>query len=151
MAAPRKIAIFPQLKQLNDTSTYRVWQANNPNTFVAGADVMAEATGVGKETQARIDADAQLEADIAAEATARANADAAEATARANGDAAEASARTSADTTLQNNINAEAGLRANGDTASHWSQLDLSGLPTADPGGGRPWLSGGILRVGPLS
>lgn len=27
--------------------------------------------------------------------------------------------------------------------------LDLSGLPTSDPGGGKLWLNGGLLQVGP--
>ncbi len=34
-------------------------------------------------------------------------------------------------------------------TAASFADLDLSGLPTADPGGGRPWLNGGVLQVGP--
>lgn len=34
-------------------------------------------------------------------------------------------------------------------TAAAFAALDLSGLPTADPGGGKPWLNGGVLQVGP--
>ncbi len=34
-------------------------------------------------------------------------------------------------------------------TAATFAALDLSGLPTSDPGGGKPWLNGGVLQVGP--
>jgi hypothetical protein len=37
-------------------------------------------------------------------------------------------------------------------TALTWqafAALDLSGLPTSNPGGGKPWLSAGVLHVGP--
>ena len=34
-------------------------------------------------------------------------------------------------------------------TADTLAALDLSSLPTADPGGGRLWISNGALRVGP--
>lgn len=37
-------------------------------------------------------------------------------------------------------------------TALTWQDfaaLDLSGLPTSNPGGGKPWLSAGVLHVGP--
>jgi hypothetical protein len=153
MAQPRKIAVFPAARQLGADTTYRVWQVGNPNVFTADAAAMAQATGVPAETAARIAADAaETSARIAAdgaEATARANADAAEASARSTGDSNEASLRASADSTLQTNINNEASARASGDTAAHWGALNLSGLPTADPGGGRPWLSSGILKVGP--
>lgn len=149
MSPPRKIAIFPQIKQLAANASYRVWQQGNPNTFVANASVMADATGVPQEAEVRAEADAQLRADLSVEATARQNADVAETTARQNADAAEASTRASQDSTLQTNINNEAAVRANGDTASFWAQLNFSGLPTTDPGGGRPWLSGGFIKVGP--
>lgn len=33
-------------------------------------------------------------------------------------------------------------------TAIAFAALDLSGLPTADPGGGKPWLKLGVLTVG---
>lgn len=29
-----------------------------------------------------------------------------------------------------------------------FANVDLSGLPTSDPGGGKPWLNGGVLQVG---
>lgn len=34
-------------------------------------------------------------------------------------------------------------------TAAAWGALDLHLLPTSDPGGGKPWLNGGVLQVGP--
>lgn len=33
-------------------------------------------------------------------------------------------------------------------TPSAFAALDLSTLPTANPGGGKPWLNGGVLQVG---
>jgi len=33
-------------------------------------------------------------------------------------------------------------------TRANLAALDLSGLPTSNPGGGRLWLSAGVLRVG---
>jgi hypothetical protein len=30
-----------------------------------------------------------------------------------------------------------------------FAALNLSSLPTADPGSGKPWLNGGVLQVGP--
>lgn len=30
-----------------------------------------------------------------------------------------------------------------------FADLDLSGLPTSDPGNGKPWLNGGVVQVGP--
>lgn len=33
--------------------------------------------------------------------------------------------------------------------ASSFAASNLSGLPVADPGGGKPWLNGGVLQVGP--
>ena len=32
--------------------------------------------------------------------------------------------------------------------ATALANCDLSGLPTSNPGGGRPWLNGGVLQVG---
>jgi len=31
---------------------------------------------------------------------------------------------------------------------SLFAALDLSSLPTANPGSGKPWLNGGVLQVG---
>lgn len=58
-----------------------------------------------------------VDAEVSAEATARAAAVSAEASARAAAVTAEESARQSADTTLQSNIDAEASARASADTA----------------------------------
>lgn len=33
-------------------------------------------------------------------------------------------------------------------SATDFANLDLSGLPTSDPGSGKPWLNGGVLQVG---
>lgn len=33
-------------------------------------------------------------------------------------------------------------------TAAQFAALDLSALPTSDPGGGMPWLNGNVLSVG---
>lgn len=57
--------------------------------------------------------------------------------------AAEQTARMHADTTLQAAIDAEGLTRAN------WAASDLSGLPTSNPGGGRPYLVGHTVTVGP--
>ena len=156
MPPPRKIAIFSQLKALTKDSAYRIWQPGNPNTFVANPEVMADATGVTDETAARVAADAALSTQISNETAARITADNTEASARSGADTTlqtninnEASARSSQDTTLQTNINNEATARASGDTAAHFASLDLSGLPTSNPGSGRPWLSSGNIRVGP--
>jgi len=34
-------------------------------------------------------------------------------------------------------------------TIDNFHLIDLSGLPTSDPGSGRPWLNGGVPQVGP--
>ena len=34
-------------------------------------------------------------------------------------------------------------------SAADFMALDLSGMPTSDPGGGLPWLNGGVMQVGP--
>ena len=34
-------------------------------------------------------------------------------------------------------------------TTAHIAAMDWSTLPTADPGSGKPWLSAGVLKVGP--
>jgi len=34
-------------------------------------------------------------------------------------------------------------------TAAGFASLDLSLLPTSDPGGGKPWRNGGLMQVGP--
>jgi len=33
-------------------------------------------------------------------------------------------------------------------TAAGFASLDLSLLPTSDPGGGKPWRNGGLIQVG---
>jgi hypothetical protein len=104
---------------------------------------------LASETAARISEDNALQADINAEANTRAAAD----TALSTRIASEANARTAAvQVETASRIagdNAEASARAAGDTAAHWASLDLSGLPTANPGSGKPWLSSGNIRVGP--
>lgn len=34
-------------------------------------------------------------------------------------------------------------------TPEAFAALDLDSLPTSDPGGGKPWLNGGVVQVGP--
>lgn len=34
-------------------------------------------------------------------------------------------------------------------TPANFAALNLSALPTSDPGGGKPWLNGGVMQVGP--
>jgi hypothetical protein len=34
-------------------------------------------------------------------------------------------------------------------TTAMFAALNLSTLPTSDPGSGKPWLNGGVLQVGP--
>jgi hypothetical protein len=34
-------------------------------------------------------------------------------------------------------------------TTAMFAALNLSSLPTSDPGSGKPWLNGGVLQVGP--
>lgn len=153
MAVPRKIYIPPLVPGTSPDTTVRIQHPGAPSPFRASTGGLATKDELQAETNARIAADS-------AEATARANADSAEATARTNADNleitnrtnainSEASTRASQDSTLQTNINNEASTRAAGDTAAHWMGLDLSGLPTANPGGGKPWLSGGVIRIGP--
>jgi hypothetical protein len=82
------------------------------------------------------------------EILARQAADAAEATARASEDAAlnaEIVAETNRAIAAENAIGAGGG---GGASAQQWMLLDLSHLPTADPGFGRPWLSGTTIMVG---
>ncbi len=130
------------------------------------------AVGVSSDTS-------QLEADLAAETTARIAGDAAlgsavaaERAARENGDAVltkgladETAARIAVDramtgrvSTNVSDIAAETAARIAADAllvpiaqlCSMWAACDLSFLPTADPGSGRPWLDGGVLKVGAL-
>jgi len=97
------------------------------------------------ESALRQAADASQAQDLADETTARVRADASQSAQLA----AETTARTNADTNLQNALNTETTARQAGDTATHWASLDLSGLPTTNPGGGQPWLSSGNIHVGP--
>lgn len=46
-------------------------------------------------------------------------------------------------------ILASSALTTEGTIAEEFALADLSGLPTADPGGGNPWLNGGLMQVGP--
>jgi|SRR5215472_7906684 len=71
---------------------------------------------------------------------------AAETTARQNGDAANATAINNEKSRAEA---AEAGLVQVSQLRIQWSILDLSTLPTSNPGSGRPWLSSGAVRVGP--
>lgn len=149
MPVERKIFVPAYLAPAGPDTVLRVQQPGYPMPFKTTPGDLGDATGVGAETAARIAADNAeqaariaadnaLQTDITDEATARTNADTTLQTNITN----EASTRASADTT-------EAIARAAGDTVAHWMALDFSGLPTSDPGGGKPWLKGGDLHVGP--
>jgi hypothetical protein len=137
--------------------SFRIQRTDSPFVFAATPTDVSQAGGVTDETAARIAADdaeeaARIAADSAERAdriaadnleiTARTNADNAEQVARSAAFANEANARYAADT-------AEATARSAGDTAAHFMMLDLSSLPTVDPGGGKVWLKAGDLHVGP--
>ena len=159
---PRKIAIYPSVGPLEPSVTIdHVRKPNDANTYTAvGQNLPAESAAriaadlalrdaITNETNARIAGDNTLSGEIAAETTNRANADTAETNARIAGDntlsgeiAAETTNRANADT-------AETNARVAGDTAAMFATFNLSGLPTTNPGGGRPWLSNGNLHVGP--
>jgi hypothetical protein len=80
--------------------------------------------------------------------------------ARQAADAAEATARAAEDAVLNAAIVAETnraiaaenaiigGGSGGALSAAEWMLLDLSHLPTSDPGFGRPWLSGTTIMVG---
>jgi hypothetical protein len=90
------------------------------------------------ERQARIAGDQALATGLAAERTARQNADTAETEARRQADISETVARKAADALLV----------PIAQLCSMWAQCNLSFLPTSDPGGGMPWLDGSHLVVG---
>lgn len=153
MAITRKIAIPNVVKQLVATDTLAITRETSPYPQDASANLFAAQGDIGAETSARIAADnaeaSARAAAVAAEATARIAADTAEANARAaalaaervnrlNGDNNEAFARMAADALLVS----IASLR------TLWEALDFSGLPTSDPGGGKPWLNGSVLSIG---
>ena len=79
---------------------------NNEITRATAAEGV-NATAIANETSRAEDAEAVLQSNIDAEASARQTAVSNEATARANADSAEATARADADAVLQNNINVE--------------------------------------------
>ena len=149
MPVERKIFIPAYLAPPGPEAVLRIQQPGYPMPFKTTPADLGDATGVGGETAARIAADnAEQAARIAADNGLQANI------------TSEANTRSAADTTLQTNINNEASTRATadtneantraaGDTSAHWMSLDFSGLPTADPGGGRVWLKAGDLHVGP--
>lgn len=102
------------------------------------SDTTALEAELEAERQARIAADEALTGGLEAERTARIAADDAEARARQAGDLGEAIARQAAD----------AGLVPIAQLCTMWAGCDLSFLPTADPGGGMPWLDGSHIVVG---
>ena len=111
--------------EINTTQTGAGLNTDGTYSAPASSNYLSTATSLKS-------ADSLLDAAIAAEATARANAVTAEATSRANADTtlqnnitAEATSRANADTTLQNNITAEATSRANADTALQ-NELDAT-------------------------
>lgn len=104
-----------------------------------------------------------LEQELAAETAARQQGDAGlgsalqqEVLARQSADNAEAASRANADAALSLALQRETQLRSSSDTTlvpkaqlcSLWAACDLSFLPTADPGGGMPWLDGIHIAIG---
>jgi hypothetical protein len=102
------------------------------------SDTSALEAELEAERQARIAADEALTGGLEAERTARQNADDAEARARQAGDLGEAIARQAADALLV----------PIAQLCTMWAGCNLAFLPTADPGGGMPWLDGNHLVVG---
>ena len=102
------------------------------------SDTTALEAELEAERQARIAADQALTNGLAAEITARQNADTNEALLRRAGDQGEAAARQAAD----------AALVPRSQLCTLWAGCNLSFLPTADPGGGMPWLDGSHVVVG---
>jgi hypothetical protein len=160
---PRKIAIYPIVTQPDPTLLLVSRRPDDANQYRATGGAVS-GSAVGDEASLRAAADASLQTQINTEAANRANADTTETNARIAADNAEATTRANADTTETNARiaadNSEATARANadtteasarvaGDTAAHFATLDLSGLPTSNPGGGKPWLSSGNIHVGP--
>lgn len=149
MPVERKIFVPAYLAPPGPQAELRIQQPGYPMPFKTTPSDLGDASGVGAETAARIAADnAEAAARIAADNALQTNI------------TSEAGTRAGADTALQTNITneastratadtAEATARASGDTVAFWMNLDFSGLPTADPGGGKPWLKAGDLHVGP--
>lgn len=102
------------------------------------SDTSALEAELEAERLARIAGDAALAGGLAAERTARQNADDAEARARQAGDLGEAIARQAADALLV----------PIAQLCTMWAACNLSFLPTTDPGSGKPWNDGGHLAVG---
>ena len=102
------------------------------------SDTSALEAELEAERQARIAADAALTAGIGAERTARQQADSNEAAARAAADFAEVTARAAGDALLV----------PIAQLCTMWAGCNLSFLPTADPGSGKPWLDGIHIAVG---
>ena len=90
------------------------------------------------ERQARIAGDQAAADGLAAERTARQQADTAETTARETADLIEARTRQAADALLV----------PIAQLCTMWAGCDLSFLPVTDPGLGKPWNDGGHLAVG---
>jgi hypothetical protein len=158
-----------------DGAVSTVWRAwfvtlqartgGGPGVSSATADARITA-----ETANRITAVASLGAALDTERTVRAASDAAEQLARIAADAdfasggadtrtaidAEKTARIAADATLTAGLAAETAARIAADALllvtanlrAAWEALDLSGLPSSDPGLGKPWLDGIHVAVG---
>jgi len=102
------------------------------------SDTTALEAELEAERQARIAADQALTGGLTAERTARQNADTTETTARVGADTAERNAR----------IAADALLVPIAQLCTMWAGCNLAFLPTADPGGNKPWNDGGHIAVG---
>ncbi|HEY2417585.1 MAG TPA: hypothetical protein VGH84_06670 [Steroidobacteraceae bacterium] len=111
------------------------------------------------ETTARISGDASLGSDIVAERGARQSADGALNTGLSN----EAATRNAVDGSLTARLDTNAGTIAAETSAriaadallvplaqlcTLWASCNLGFLPTSDPGGNKPWLNAGVVTVG---
>ena len=102
------------------------------------SDTSALEAELEAERQARIAGDQAAANGLAAERTARQQADAIEAHERGQADINETMGRKAADALLV----------PIAQLCTMWAACDLSFLPTTDPGGGKPWLDGSHIVVG---
>jgi hypothetical protein len=112
--------------------------ARTGNANGISSDTSALEAELEAERQARINADQALADGLAAERTARQQADTDEARLRQQGDTNERVARQAADALLV----------PIAQLCTMWAQCNLGFLPTADPGGNKPWNDGGHIAVG---
>jgi hypothetical protein len=148
---PNLRAQFPSGPLLDESGEITpVWRAYFAQLYERtggpqGSSVETVLAALALERTARINGDTTLTNAITAERTARENGD----TALDNAIDAERNARQAADAAETNaRIAHDALLVPISQLCVMWSQCDLTFLPTADPGLGRPWLDGNHVAVG---